>query len=181
MQREYVASRRWARPNFRRGLVEGASGFMKDPSGQRLRRGQNRLPGLAMASITVAVKVASFNEDQLRIWHDRTGLGPADHPLLQPDPACWRVTHLTEADAKAIDARNIGQAAVRHLRPATPEPGHYEGPYRIPGRAFCSAKCVLAFSEDHIVEVAGIEPASDDCEPGLLRAQLAAIFSAPAI
>jgi hypothetical protein len=31
------------------------------------------------------------------------------------------------------------------------------------------------------VEVAGIEPASDNSEPGLLRAQLAALFSAPTI
>jgi len=76
-----------------------------------------------MVSIIVAVKVAAFNEDLLRIWHDRTELGPADHPLLQPDPACWRVTHLTEADAKAIDVRNIGQAAVRHLRPPRPNQG----------------------------------------------------------
>ena len=116
MQREYVASRRWARLNFRRGLVEGAFGIMKNASRQRLRRGQNRLPGLAMASIIVAVKVAAFNEDQLRIWHDRTKLGPADHPLLQPDPAYWGFTHLTEAEAKAIDARNISQADVRHLK-----------------------------------------------------------------
>lgn len=32
-----------------------------------------------------------------------------------------------------------------------------------------------------MVEVAGIEPASGGSEPGLLRAQSAALFSAPAI
>jgi len=32
-----------------------------------------------------------------------------------------------------------------------------------------------------MVEVAGIEPASDDGEPGLLRAHSAVIFSAPTI
>jgi hypothetical protein len=116
MQREYVASNRWARLNFRRGLVGGAFGILKNASRQRLRRGQNRLPGLAMASIIVTVKVAAFNEDQLRIWHDRTGLGPADHPLLQPDPAYWGFTHLTAADAKSIDARNVNQTAERHLK-----------------------------------------------------------------
>ena len=48
-----------------------------------LRRGQNRLPGLAMASIVAAVKASVFNEEQLRNWHDRTARGPGDHPLLQ--------------------------------------------------------------------------------------------------
>ena len=42
-----------------------------------------------------------------------------------------------------------------------------------------STKSAFAIYEDLDVEVAGIEPASDDVEPGLLRAQLAALFLSP--
>lgn len=110
-QREYLGSRRWRRTTKPRTRVEGAFGIMKNPSRQRLRRGQNRLPGLAMATIVAGVKVAVFNEEQLRLWHDRTGLGPADHPLLQPDPPSWGFRNLTEAEAEAIDATNMARLA----------------------------------------------------------------------
>jgi hypothetical protein len=42
-------ARHWRKKTDRRSLVEGAFGILKNPSCQRLRRGQNRLPGLAMA------------------------------------------------------------------------------------------------------------------------------------
>jgi hypothetical protein len=103
MQREYVASRRWRRSTNPRSLVEGAFGILKNPSRQRLRRGQNRLPGLAMATIVAAVKISVFNEEQLRIWHAETGKGPADHPLLQLDQPDWGFRNLSQADAEAVD------------------------------------------------------------------------------
>jgi hypothetical protein len=113
MQREYVGTRRWRKAMNVRTLVEGAFGILKNPSRQRMRRGQNRLPGLAMANLINALKVAVFNEEQLRSWHEETALGPVDHPLLQPDPHDWGFTDLTMAQAKAIDARYMaGQGAV---------------------------------------------------------------------
>ena len=90
-----------------RTLVEGTFGILKNPSRQRLRRGQNRLPGLAMANLINGLKVALFNEEQLRSWHEETGLGPADHPLLQADPHDWGFTDLTKDQAKDIDARHL--------------------------------------------------------------------------
>jgi hypothetical protein len=107
MQREYYGDRRWRTAFNLRSLVEGAFGILKNPSRQRMRRGQNRLPGLAMANLINASKVALFNEEQLRAWHERTGLGPADHPLLRPDPHDWGFTDLTKAQAKEIDARYL--------------------------------------------------------------------------
>lgn len=109
MQREYVGSRRWRRLMMRRTFVEGVFGILKNPSRQRLRRGQNRIPGLAMATVIAAVKDSVFNEEQLRAWHERTGLGPADHPLLQPDPPYWGFQDLTKEQAKAIDARRLSE------------------------------------------------------------------------
>ena len=105
MQREYLGTRRWRRAMNVRALVEGAFGILKNPSRQRMRRGQNRLPGLAIANLINALKVSVFNEEQLRSWHQETGLGPADHPLLQPDPHDWGFTDLTKEQAKEIDAR----------------------------------------------------------------------------
>jgi hypothetical protein len=60
-----------------------------------------------MAHIIAAVKSSVFNEEQLRSWHDRTGLGPADHPLLHPDPPYWGFRDLTKEEAKAIDTERL--------------------------------------------------------------------------
>jgi hypothetical protein len=116
-QREYVATRRWKKQTNLRTLVEGAFGILKNPSRQRLRRGQNRLPGLAMASLVAAVKVSVFNEEQLRLWHDETGAGPAGHPLLQLDNPDWGFRNLTQAEAEAIDRAHLAG-------PAQPERDH---------------------------------------------------------
>lgn len=117
MQREYYGSRKWRRLYKRRSLVEGVFGILKNASRQRLRRGQNRLPGLAMATILAAIKVSLYNEEQLRAWHERTGRGPADHPLLQPDPHYWGFRDLTKAEAKALDAERLGR--LRGVDPTT--------------------------------------------------------------
>jgi hypothetical protein len=135
-QREYYGSRKWRRLFKRRALVEGVFGILKNASRQRLRRGQNRLPGLVMASIIAAIKVSVYNEEQLRIWHNRTGRGPADHPLLQPNPPHWGFRDLTKDEAKALDAERL-----RRLRAATSRPlsrlrdayRNDEGPDRCPG------------------------------------------------
>ena len=110
MQREYVGTRRWRRAMNLRTLVEDTFGILKNPSRQRLWLGQNRLPGLAMANLINGLKVALFNEEQLRSWHEDTGLGPADHPLLQPDPHDWGFTDLIKAQAKGIDDRYLRAA-----------------------------------------------------------------------
>lgn len=114
MQREYVGTRRWRRAFNLRSSVEGAFGILKNPSRQRMRRGQNRLPGLAMANLINGLKASVFNEEQLRSWHEDTGLGPADHPLLRPDPHDWGFTDLTKGQAKAIDARYLVAARTEH-------------------------------------------------------------------
>ena len=107
MQREYVGTRRWRRGFNLRSSVEGAFGILKNPSRQRMRRGQNRLPGLAMANLINGLKASVFNEEQVRSWHEETGLGPTDHPLLQPDPHDWGFTDLTKTEALEIDARYL--------------------------------------------------------------------------
>lgn len=75
------------------------------------------VPQLAEGEQDAAVKASVFNEEQLRSWHDRTGSGPADHPLLQPDPAYWGFRDLTKEEAKAIDAEHLRRLRGGHLRP----------------------------------------------------------------
>ncbi|RYP84229.1 hypothetical protein EKO23_16340 [Nocardioides guangzhouensis] len=117
MQPEYVGTRRWRRERNLRSLVEGAFGILKSSSRQRMRRGQNRLPGLAMANLINGLKGAVFNEEQLRAWHEETGRGPAHHPLLQPDPHDWGFTDLTREQAKAIDAGYLGTGPGEEVTP----------------------------------------------------------------
>lgn len=114
MQREYYGDRRWRRATNLRSLVEGTFGILKNPSRLRIRRGHNRIPGLAMANLINGLKVALFNEEQLRAWYERNLNSTnaemaariaalASHPLLEPDAYDWGVTSLSKADAKAMD------------------------------------------------------------------------------
>jgi hypothetical protein len=90
-----------------RSYVEGVFGVLKNPSRQRLTRGQNRLPGLTMATLIAGLKVAVYNEETLRTWHERTGRGPAGHPLLQADPAYHGYEHLSAEQAAAITHQHV--------------------------------------------------------------------------
>ena len=109
MQREYYGDRRWRHAFNLRSFVEGAFGILKNPSRQRMTRGQNRVPGLVMVNLLNALKVAVYNEEQLRSWHERTGKGPADHALLQPDGPDWGITELTKGQSKALDAMHLAK------------------------------------------------------------------------
>lgn len=133
MQSEYYGSRRWRKAFNLRSFVEGAFGILTNPSRLRIRRGHNRIPGLAMANLINGLKVALFNEEQLRAWYERQLADPhgvdvahlADHPLLQPDPYDWGVTSLTKADARAMDREYLfgtgNPGSVLPLHPTDPD------------------------------------------------------------
>jgi len=75
------------------------------------------------------------------------------------------------------------RTSLTHLRPDRPTgPGKEEGP-RLKTRALLREPCPETTANDvptlHIVEVAGIEPASDSEDPGLLRVQSADDFLSP--
>ncbi len=63
-------------------FVNGAS-----PGDARARVVQDRRssPGLAFIHITIALVNASYNLRMVRNWHEHTGLGDPDHPLLAID------------------------------------------------------------------------------------------------
>ena len=48
-----------------------------------------------------------LTKEQLRQWHARTRLGPADHPLLQLDQPDYGFRNNTNRDAAAVNAIHI--------------------------------------------------------------------------
>lgn len=116
-QREYYGGSRWRRKAKRRAMVEGVFGILKNPSRQRMTRGQNRVAGLAVATILTAIKNSLYNEQQLRDWHERTGEGPGDHPLLQPDQKYEGHSYLTPEQAAAVDQHWIAKLEAEAKKP----------------------------------------------------------------
>lgn len=100
-QPHYWASRAWDRVWKRRTYVEGSYGNRKNVSNENMRRGITRIPGLAFTHITVALVNASYNLRMVRNWHDRTGLGDPDHPLLKPDEGPGEWDFVTTTSGKA--------------------------------------------------------------------------------
>jgi hypothetical protein len=117
-QRYYYGSRKWRRLFKRRSMVEGVFGILKNPSKQRMRRGHNRVAGIAIASLLTGIKVAVYNAEQLRSWHAKTGLGPTDHPLLEPNPAYHGHTYLDAEQGAEIDRKYMTELQGQHDDPA---------------------------------------------------------------
>jgi hypothetical protein len=66
-----------------------------------MRRGLHRHTGLTLTHLVIALVNASYNLRILRNWHERTGLGPCDHPLLTPvtNPRTFTIISWEEAIA----------------------------------------------------------------------------------
>jgi hypothetical protein len=109
-QRHYYGSEQWRKLYNLRSWVESTFGILKNPSRQAIRRGHNRLTGLATLTLINALKIAVYNEEQLRIWHDKTRRGPEGHPLLTVDPPFEGLKFLTAEERARIDSGNAAQA-----------------------------------------------------------------------
>jgi hypothetical protein len=85
MQTLYWGGPAWEAEWSKRTYVEGSYGNRKNASTENLRRGHFRVTGLTLVHILTAMAAASYNLRMLRGWHERTGLGDPDHPLLQAE------------------------------------------------------------------------------------------------
>lgn len=103
----YWGSRPWRKAYARRTYVEGSYGNRKNPSTENMRRGLFRSVGIVWANLAVAMSAASYNMRMLRNWHERTGLGDPDHPLLQPDDVHHGFVYLTEGQSAALVAAGL--------------------------------------------------------------------------
>ena len=109
-QPHYWGSPEWRAAYNRRSYVEGAFGNLKNASAENVRRGFFRLTGLGPVTVLMAVAIAACNIRQLRNWHERTGLGDPDHPLLAPDDDDHGFVHLTAQQAADLDAQHSSAA-----------------------------------------------------------------------
>ncbi|MDA8282516.1 MAG: hypothetical protein M0Z42_04275 [Actinomycetota bacterium] len=105
MQPFYWGSKQWREIFGKRTYVEGSYGNRKNPSTENLRRGYLRVTGVARVNLFSIFPVVSYNLRMLQNWHDRTGLGNPDHPLLAKAPQSFGFKLLTEAESQAIGER----------------------------------------------------------------------------
>ena len=105
VQKEYWGSKRWWNKWKKRTYVEGSYGNRKNSATEDLRRGQFAVVGLHWVSLVMTMNNASYNLRMLRNWHERTGLGDPDHPLLAAPPETYLVELTPDETAVHIDAR----------------------------------------------------------------------------
>jgi len=84
MQKHYWGSDAWTRDWNKRTYVEGSYGNRKNPSTEDVRRGHHRITGITLVHVVDSMSAVAHNLRMLRNWHERTGQGDPDHPLLQP-------------------------------------------------------------------------------------------------
>jgi hypothetical protein len=102
-QENYWGSPAWQASYDRRTHVEGYFGCLQNPSIGALRRVTHQFRGLALVTIVYSMAAAVTNMHNLRKWHEETGRGDPEHPLLKPDRKSYGFTQLTEESAKTLD------------------------------------------------------------------------------
>lgn len=102
MQKHYWGSKKWWNEWKKRPYVEGSYGNRKNGQTENIRRGQTRVSGIEKITIFHVLAAASYNLRMIRNWHERTGRGDANHPLLQPKQENHGFARLTKEQAAAI-------------------------------------------------------------------------------
>ena len=99
----YWGSEKWQRMYQRRTYVEGTYGNRKNVSTENMRRGLFQRMGLPWANIVIGLVAASYNLRMLQSWHDRSGDGDPNHPLLQRDEQGRPWMYLDDDSATRIE------------------------------------------------------------------------------
>jgi hypothetical protein len=110
-QRYYWGSKSWRQSYNRRTFVEGWFGVLKNTSSTGFHRGSHQFVGLPLVTLVVAMAAATTNLRLLRKWHERTGFGDIQHPLLQPDEGFLGYSRLTKEQADELDALLLKKVA----------------------------------------------------------------------
>ena len=103
-QIHYWGSKAWETMFARRTYVEGSYGGRKNVSTENLRRGLFQSMGLPWANIVVSLVAASYNLRLLQNWHDRSGDGDVNHPLLRRSKGVRPWMYLSAEDAIRVAA-----------------------------------------------------------------------------
>ena len=98
MQPEYWGSPKWRTEYAKRTVVEGSYGNRKNIDTENVRRGHHRAGGIGRSMLYSIGAVISYNLRIYRSWHERTGLGDPNNPLLGPDDAVYGYVAISEDD-----------------------------------------------------------------------------------
>jgi hypothetical protein len=98
-QIHYWGGQAWEKMFARRTYVEGSYGGRKNVSSENMRRGQFQSMGLPWANVVVSLVAASYNLRLLQNWHDRSGDGDPNHPLLRRSTGVRPWMYMSDEDA----------------------------------------------------------------------------------
>lgn len=102
-QEEYWGSSAWETSWNRRTYVEGVYGNLKNPNTENIHRGFFQFVGMPLVTLALTGAVVSYNIREYNSWHERTGAGDPDHPLLKQTDWVHGFEMRTQEQAKAID------------------------------------------------------------------------------
>lgn len=103
LQHHYWGSPAWQEDYARRTHIEGFFGCLQNDEIGTVDGSTHQQRGLAAVTIIYSMAAAISNAHILRLWHEQTGLGGPEHPLLTPDPTFYGFTELDEIGAREID------------------------------------------------------------------------------
>lgn len=103
LQQHYWGSRAWQEDYARRTHIEGFFGCLQNEEIGTVDGKTHQQRGLAAVTIIYSMAAAVSNAHILRLWHEQTGLGDPEHPLLKPDPTFYGFTELDAVKAREID------------------------------------------------------------------------------
>lgn len=103
--------------------VEGWFGVLKSASSTGMDRDSYQFRGLPWVTLVLSLAAAVTNLHLLRSWHESSGLGDPDHPLLRPDQPFHGFTQLSAEQAREIDKACARQYAARPSTAVEDEPG----------------------------------------------------------
>lgn len=109
--RKLYQDRPWGTPAWeaqyaKRPAVEGSYGNRKNAQCENYRRGHTRAQGIGKATLLSLGAIVVYNLRMLRNWHERTGLGDPDNPLLTPDEKPYAVVALTAEQYDQLHRHN---------------------------------------------------------------------------
>ena len=99
----YHGSRQWEGFYGLRTYVEGSYGGRKNTSTENLRRGLFQRTGLPWANLVVSLTAASYNLRLVQNWHERSGDGDPNHPLLKNRGPVRPWLYLTEDEVTSFE------------------------------------------------------------------------------
>jgi hypothetical protein len=117
LQHHYWGSSAWQEDYARRTHIEGFFGCLQNEEIGTISGDTHQQRGLAAVTIIYSMAAAISNAHILRLWHEQTGHGDPEHPLLMPEPPFHGFKELNEIERLAIDmegaARQFEQPSLR--------------------------------------------------------------------